>query len=522
MTTFMESWKAFWGELGANQKVSIGISILAIIAAMAGLLIWAQQPNMRLLYGSVNPKDAAAIVQHLDSQAIPYDMRAGGSAIFVPEDMVYQARMDVVSQGLVQGDAVGFEIFDKSSFGISDFVQRTNFIRAIQGELARTITQLNGVRSARVMVVMPDNRLLLVNRDVETTASVFVDVGGSTLGESAVRSIQSLVANAVEGLRVANVAVVDNIGNVLSSEEDDEDLMGASKGVVEYRQNLENYFSAKVETMLERVVGPGNAVVRVSADIDASHITRMEEDFNDQGTVLRRQQTTEESSTSINSTESVVSMQLEEGGGGTPPTPSQTSEDSLDRDQEYEIDRVVTNTVRAPGEIRKITASVFVAQQTQPGEADSEPIPVPRTAAQLQQLREMVANALGISLDDPEAGSVAIQEVPFSQTRGVAPDLAAASTGFDLSSLLRFGEEIFGGIVALILFLVFLNLLKRTRSESTLFQQLEASRQQQASQVDLGQTQAVTPELLNELIRQKPDNAGTTLRNWLSGGPQAD
>jgi flagellar M-ring protein FliF len=521
MNSILENWRRFWSQLGPNQRVSVLFSGFLVIAAMVGLFIWAQRPDMRLLFGSVEPKDAAAIVAELEGQGIPYEMRAGGTAIFVPAQHVYSARMEAASKGLIQGDSVGFEIFDQSSFGISDFVQRTNFIRAVQGELARTIRQLNGVRNARVMVVMPDNRLLLVNKDVKTTASVMVDVGGGELQSEAVRSIQALVANAVEGLTTANVAVVDNRGTVLSGEQDEDGLMGASSNIVEYRQSLENYFSDKVESMLERVVGPGNAVVRVSADIDSKQVSRMEEDFNEDGAVLRRQTSSEDASVTIEGSGGVASMEVEgdeapqAGGGDT----SRTEEETRNREQDYEIDRIVTNTFEGPGAVRRLTASVFIAAATEPPPDDPEADPVvqARTAEELEQLRTMVANALGIALDDPARGSVAIQEVPFSTPRFDSP-MTASAPSFDPMQLLQYGEEIIGGLIALILFLVFLSLLKRSsRQPGPLEQMAESRRGMQASR-ERQTPEMVTPELLNELIQQKPENAGATLRSWLSGG----
>lgn len=523
MNTYLENWRKFWNELGPNQRVSIVLSGLLVVAAMVGLFLWTQRPDMRLLYGSVAPKDASAIIQHLDSQGIPYDIRAGGSAIFVPADQVYQARMEVASEGLVQGDSVGFEIFDQSSFGISDFVQRTNFIRAVQGELARTIRHLNGVRDARVMVVMPDNKLLLVNKDVETTASVFVDVGAGSLSPDAVRSIQALVANAVEGLRLEKVAVVDNRGTVLSREPDEDGLMGASSGIVEFRQNLERYFSNKVQSMLEHVVGSGNAVVRVSADIEATQVSRMEEDFNEEGAVLRRQSTREENSTTVEGNGGVASLVVDEEQNASNGSPgSRTEADIRDREQDYEIDRIVTNTVEGPGKVSRLTASVFLAAVTLPAaEEGAEPEVRNRTPEEIERLRQMVANALGISLTDPASGDVAIQEVVFN--KAVFGDLQAASASpFDPMRLLQFGEEIMGAIIALILLLVFLNLVKRSGRQSTdIFDQMAQTRRTASVGLENTPSEMVTPELLNELIRQKPENAGAALRNWLSGkGPE--
>ena len=518
MNSIIVSFQSFWRQLDANQRVSLLVSSLFIVAAAVALFAWSQRPNMKLLYGSVAAKDAAAIVEHLDASGVPYEIRAGGSAIYVPADQVYKARMNVASQGLVQGDSVGFEIFDRGSFGISDFIQRTNFIRAIQGELSRTITQLNGVRSARVIVVMPDSRLLLVNNDVKTTASVFVEVGGGALSAGAVRSIQSLVANAVEGLTNSNVSVVDNNGNVLSKESDENDIMAGSTGVVEYRQQLEKYFSDKVESMLERVVGAGNVVVRVATEIDASRVSMMQEDFNDEGTVLREQKTREQILTKMDRQE--ASDNAEAGDGAETNTGtrvSQTGDENVDREQIYEIDRTVTNTVQGPGRIKRLTASVFIAKQTQAAaEAGAVPVVLDRTPEEMERLREMVANALGIALDEAAAGSVVVQETTFGVASLLA-DLPPEESFLDPMFLLNYGQEIVGGVIALVLFLVFLSQMKRTRSEKGLLDQMAEARLDARAQTDIMGQQGITPEMLNELIRQKPDNISANLKTWLSG-----
>jgi flagellar M-ring protein FliF len=427
--------------------------------------------------------------------------------------------MNVAAQGLVMGDAVGFEIFDRGSFGISDFIQKTNFIRAIQGELSRTITQLNGVRGARVMVVVPDSRLLLVNDQVKTTASVFVEVGGGSLSSGAVRAIQALVANAVEGLINSNVAVVDNNGNVLSKESSENDLMGASNGVVEYRQKLENYFSEKVESMLERVVGAGNVVVRVATEIDASQISTMSEDFNDESTVLRQQKTSEQV---LSTSDRESASDNAEGAGNeqnnTGSSVSQTGDESVEREQQYEIDRTVTNTVEGPGRILRLTASVFIAKKVQAvtdGAAAGPPVFLDRSPEELQSLKEIVANALGISLDDPAAGSVVVQESSFGSQR--IPDLVVAEQSFlDPVFLLSYGQEIVGGVIALVLFFFFLNMLKRAKNDKGPLDRMTEARLDARARSDVMGTASVTPEMLNELIRQKPENISTNLRTWLS------
>src|SRR5471032_1657107 len=176
MKPFVQSLVDLWRQLGLNQRVSLALATLAVIGAAAGLVIWSRQPDYQLLYGRLSDKDTSAIVTVLQSQSTSYRLSPDGSSIYVPADQVHRLRMDLAGKGVPSGDGVGFEIFDKGQFGLSDFVQRTNYIRAIQGELARTITQLQGVHSARVMIVQPESRLLLTEQGVKSTASVFVDV----------------------------------------------------------------------------------------------------------------------------------------------------------------------------------------------------------------------------------------------------------------------------------------------------------------------------------------------------------
>ena len=178
MKLFTQSLLELWKQLGLNQRVSLAVAAVAVLGGLAGVMIWSQRPDYQLLYARLGEKDIAAVITHLQSQNIPHEITAGGTAVQVPAKAVHKLRMDLAGKGIPSGDGVGFEIFDKGQFGLSDFVQRTNYLRAVQGELARTIMQLQGVRSARVMIVQPENRLLLTEQGVRSTASVFVDAGG--------------------------------------------------------------------------------------------------------------------------------------------------------------------------------------------------------------------------------------------------------------------------------------------------------------------------------------------------------
>src|SRR4051812_29324430 len=167
-----------WRQLGASQRVSVICATLVLVGGLSAIGVWSSRGDYGLLYGRLSDSESSKVIAALDDAKVPYKIGAGGSSIMVPADKVYQMRMQLAGRGIPQGDGVGFEIFDKQNFGISDFVQRANYVRAVQGELGRTISQINEVESARVMIVLPENRLLL-DKDKFPTASVFVRVRGN-------------------------------------------------------------------------------------------------------------------------------------------------------------------------------------------------------------------------------------------------------------------------------------------------------------------------------------------------------
>ena len=514
MKAFAQSLLSLWKQLGLNQRVSLVVAAAGVLAGFGALVFWSRRPDYQLLYGRLGDRDAAAIVSQLETQGIPHQVSAGGSAVYVPADRVYRLRMDLASKGLPSGDGVGFEIFDKGQFGLSDFVQRTNYLRALQGELGRTIAQLQGVRSARVMIVQPENRLLLTGQGVKPTASVFIELAGPRLETEAVNAIRNLVANSVQGLQPDQVAVVDNQGRVLSEDLKEDPLLGSAGGQMRYRQQVENYLARKVETMLAEVIGPGNAVVRVSAEIETDATTLTEEKYDPEGQVIRSQTVVEDTS---NTTEAraggVVGVSAnvpDKPAAAEAPKPTSTTEQSRkNRTTAYEINRTTTNIVRNPGTVKSVTAAVFIAQR--PPAADGAA--AKRTADELAALRRVVVNALGLhaaagqSVDD----LVSVQEVPF-QAPTVAAQVAQIQSQTRLATWVESGSRYFAIAVALAVLAWFWRMAKKLKPEPVPVELLsEAKGNGQHAMALAG---AVTPELLNELIRQKPANIGVALRDW--------
>jgi flagellar M-ring protein FliF len=514
MKQVFQQVKGIWQDLGLSQRIMLGVGALVVVGGMLALLFWAQRPQMRLLYGRLAEKDAAEVVETLQTQKVPFEIGAGGTSIYVRADQVYKLRMDLAAKGLPGGDGVGFEIFDHSNFGISDFVQRTNYARALQGELGRTIAQLKGVRSARVMVVLPENRLLLKNSESRATASVFVDTAGATLEAGAVNSIRSLVANAVEGLALDDVAVIDNRGNVLSEDLKSDPQLGGASSQIKYRRQTEDYLSSKVETMLGKVLGPGNAVVRVSAEINTESGTVTEEKYDPESQVSRSDVTTEDNTTTAEKSPDkpasvgvTANLPTEANGGALGASPSKNTETvRRSKTLNYEINRSTTNVVKAPGGITRVTASVFLATKA----AAAGGAPTPRTAQELASLRLMVANALGIQTQKPEelAKLVSIEETPFP----AAPEPDAMSTE-KLTGYAEMARPLAGLGIAVAIFLIFLRLLKRTKPEEITLEIVDDAAPRLAAAT---KNHKISPELLNHLIRQKPEHVGATLRDWLA------
>ena len=179
LTQLGKQLQEIWKQLGLNQRISIVLAGLTVLAVLGGLVFWSGRADYALLYGKLDEAEAAKVVAALDDAKVPYKITRGGGSIQVPSDKVHLMRMQLAAKGIPRGEGVGFEIFDKPNFGISDFVQRANYLRAIQGELARTIGQLDGVENARVMIVVPENRLLVDNLK-KPTASVFLKVRGQS------------------------------------------------------------------------------------------------------------------------------------------------------------------------------------------------------------------------------------------------------------------------------------------------------------------------------------------------------
>jgi flagellar M-ring protein FliF len=512
---------AIWKQLGLNQRISIVMATVAVFGGLIAMAFWSSRADYALLYGKLDEAEAGKVIAALDEAKVPYQVRSGGS-IFVPSDKVYQVRMQMAGKGIPRGEGVGFEIFDKANFGISDFVQHANYARAVQGELSRTISQLEGVDSARVMIVMPENRLLLDNLR-KPTASVFVHVKGSfQLSPSAVESIKFLVANSVEGLQANNVSVVDNFGNVLSENQENDSIAGMSNNQLSARRNFEQYLTKKAQGMLEQVLGPGQAVVRVSADINWDTVTRTEEKFDPDGQVVR---------TSVITDENTESSTLPTGGApGSTANSSETNTSAAAAipvsgshmkkkvaNNQYEINKSTSNIVQSAGNLKQLTAAVFIAERFE-GEGDKRKA-APRPPEELNKLRRIVQSALGIS-DAPDAerkDSITLEEMPFNDQPATE-----ITQQLDRQEKRQYWVEmaqkmIYPALAVGVLFMFWRLWQGAAKNEIPIGIPL-GGQNGNGNGHHKGNGGVVTAEVLNQLIRENPANMTQAVRSWLTRG----
>ncbi len=522
LSQFGRQLAAIWKQIGLNQRISLVLAGVAVVVGLSALAWFSSRQDFSLLYGRLDDAEAGKIVAALDDAKVPYQIKPGGT-ILVPADRVHQMRMTLASRGLPQAQGgSGYELFDKANFGISDFAQRLNFKRAIEGELARTIGQIEQVESARVQLVIPENRLL-VDHQRKPTASVLVKVrGAGDLQSSAVNSIRFLVANAVEGLSANAVSVVDQRGNVLSENQDDNSVAGQSNSQFAARRNAEQYLTKKAEGMLAAVLGPGQAVVRISAEHNWDSINRVEEKFDPEGQVVREDNSTDENTTTSTSQPATASpgatANAAPGDTNTAAASNLNSSNTKKTvaTKKYEINKATSTTVLAAGGLKKVTASVLLNQRF--AGTGKDRTAEPRPPEELTRLRQIVANAIGTTND-----SVVLEETPFNDAPAV--EIAQRLDKEERTQfLMETAQKLVYPGIALVLGLVFFRTLKKTKIDDLPIGVAvgdlmpDGVGSEGFSGPRKKKEDIVTVDVLNRLIKENPANMTQAVRSWLGKG----
>lgn len=400
--------RAFYRGLSAVQKGVLLGSILAALAGFGALLGWPSDPEFRPLYTNLTAEDAAAMVSKLKEARVPYRILAGGSSIAVPAEQVYESRLRLASEGLPQGGGVGFELFDRTNFGMTSFVQRLNYQRALQGELARTIGQLAAVEHARVHLVIPQKSVFLEEQQ-KPSASVVVRLrAGAPLAKSQIQGIIHLVASSVEGLQPSQVTVVDTAGRMLAGGEEDREGLAQLSTALEFQHGIERELERKIQSLLERAVGSQKAVARVSATVDVQRVESTHEVFDPSTTVVRSEQRGTEKSSGSGFNASGPPGVASNVPGAQAATPQLTSSSEMQKQSEtinYEVSKSVKRVVEPVGRVKRLSVAVLIDGTYKDGSY------VPRSDAEMKRYQMLVKTALGF--DGARGDQVEVMNVPF-------------------------------------------------------------------------------------------------------------
>lgn len=456
------------GFTAALQKFGIGrlAAVLGVAAGVAAVLVAVmlrvgQAPDA-LLYSNLDLREASEISAALDQAAIKYSSKGDGSTIFVSRDEVGTARLLLAGKGLVTSGSVGYEIFDNQSvLGQTEFQQNLNEQRALQGELSRTIMSMRGITSARVHITMP-RREMFQAAAIDPTAAVVVGVGARDLSADQVRAIRNVVASSVPNLKPDKVTVTDQSNRTLAAGSEDSGFTSANAEAA--KATTEAQLQTRIQDIVEGVVGAGAARVQVTADIDHSRSTTQEQKFDPDGQVVR--------STSTNGSQSQDTTGQADGGvtatnnipGGAAPnnTPVGSTNSENTETTNYEISNTTTTTVKEPGEVKKLSVSVAVdGKYTPAADGKGEPTYAPRTAEEVQQIKTLVAAAVGI--DETRGDKIEVINVRFNREPSAAPgeDTGSSMFNFDKNDIMR-GVELLVLLITglLLIFFVVRPLLK--------------------------------------------------------------
>jgi flagellar M-ring protein FliF len=387
---------------------------VALIGFFAFIMMRVTAPQMTPLFTDLSFEDSNAIVKDLERQGIPYELKSDNAIVLVPKDKVTRLRMKLAEAGLPKGGGIGYEIFDKSdALGATSFVQNINHLRALEGELARTIRAIDRVQAARVHLVLPE-RALFSREKAEASASIVLKVRG-TLEPQQVRAIRHLIASAVNGLKPERVSIVDEAGRLLADGARTEQALGLSAD--ERQVAFERRLREQVEAIVISVVGPGRARVQLTADFDFNRVTQTSEKFDPEGRVMRSSQTREETSASNEGKDGQVTVGNELPGAARPPADGNTTREQSKKSEEilnYEISRSTKTEVTEGGRVNRISVAVLV-DGAYTRNAAGETTYQPREKEEIDRIAALVRTAIGFDQkrgDQVEVVNLRFAEVP--------------------------------------------------------------------------------------------------------------
>lgn len=441
-----EALFSIFNKLTVQQKLIIGGVTGLTIILLGSLIVFLNEPNYSPLYANLSQEDASKVLEQLNASKIPYKIDDNGKTIKVAKDKVYETRLELAGKGIPSQGALGYELFDKNTMGMSDFMQKLNYKRALEGELARTIGQEEGIEGVRVHIVIPAKSVFKDEEKLPTASVVLKLKNNFSLSKTNISAIINLVSSSVEGLQSNKITLIDNKGRLLSKENNDDPLSASSTKQYEVKQSVENYLAAKAQSILDNVLGYGNALVQVNADINFDQVEKTMETYDP------------------NSQVAISEQQIKTDNAGKNVTDS-TTQVSQNSTTNYEISKSIEKVIQGSGNIKKLVVAAVINDEIKEIK-NGDKVTItnqPRTTDQMTKLEEIVKNAVGI--DNDRTDQFSIVNIPF-ETKSIEDIKPQETSIMDNMDKWTNIVLVVAGILAAIIILK--NLLNKLKNEKIL------------------------------------------------------
>jgi flagellar M-ring protein FliF len=494
-----------WGKLSLQQKIITSSVVALAFFGLITLMLWSggNKPataGYTVLYSNLEVTESSEITDVLKESNYKYKIENDGRNVLVEKKSLYEARMALARKGLPKHRGLGYELFDKNNLGMTDFVQKLNARRALEGEMQRTIEGLEEVEAARVHLVIPEPSIFLENQKNPTASVVVKTKGGTKLGKEQIRGIGYLVSSSVEGLKPDNISIVDDEGRLLSNPYGNDESALVSSRNIELQQNVERYLENKVDRLLSNVLGQGKSAVQVAVDLDFDKVEKTLEQYNPESRVVRSEERNDENVKNA-------------------PDGDRQKERSLTN---YEIDKTVQSIVGELGNIKRMTISVAVdGRYAKPDSKDkkAEPAYEARTAVEIQNIEEMVKNATGYDL--ARGDQISVANVKFDNEQ-----FKTQLDGMNMEMWMKYGLmgiKYVGIFVIILALILFLRSLAKTLAEAMNppVPEVKIAGVADEQPVEVPANVRKTNEILERvemMTKEEPINITSIIRQWLNEG----
>lgn len=533
MNNFIQAIK----NMSAGRLVALSAVILFLISFFVYIATQLNTTDYSVLYTDLELEDAKQIVERLEGENIKYKLTKNGTEILVPTEVVNKMRVDTAELALAsKGSNVGYELFDNTdALGTTNFVQNVNLIRALEGELARSVRSVDNIKSARVHLVLP-KREMFSKEEQEPSASVVIRTISGQLSPQSVAAIQKLIAASVPKLSVKNVAIVDSSGNLLT-EEKNKALMDLDHNE-DLRQEMERQMTDRVQNLLDKSIGEGKSRVQVYLEMDFDQVVTNEEIYDPDGQVVRSEASSSSSSvTSEKNAPVTVAQNIPNGDNVVNGDGNETQSANTESTVNYEISKIVRNKVKNSGTISRMTTAVIV-DGIYEKDAEGKIVYRPRTEEEMQKLDELIKSAVGYNQD--RGDMVEVKNIQFARNQQLEPEKIEEILilGFTKDEVIRIAEGIGVALVAILVIVLVIRplinnafdmsnkgtdtrLLGENAEEDNLLLSnfLNDDTDAGADMINLnkidGRVKASSVKRINDIVEKNPDAAVNIVRGWL-------